>query len=86
MNDVNGYLKIIRPQTGGLFIARIKPMLCVGCDECLSACKYGVFKKAAEGKVEVHHPNRCKGCLDCLRVCLTKAIHILPGRGIGRTR
>jgi Pyruvate/2-oxoacid:ferredoxin oxidoreductase delta subunit len=72
---------------GALFIARIKSMLCVvGCFECLAVCKFGVFRRTEEGKVEAASEQRCAGCLKCISVCRTKAIHILPGGVFSRTR
>jgi len=75
-----------RAGTGGLFTARIKPLICVGCDECLAVCRYGVFRRTADGKIEAKSDHKCVGCLKCLEVCRTKAIHILPGKGFTRTR
>jgi Pyruvate/2-oxoacid:ferredoxin oxidoreductase delta subunit len=69
-----------------LFTARVKPLLCVGCDECLAVCKYGVLRRTADGKVEAKSGQHCAGCLKCLEVCRTKAIHILPGNCFARTR
>ena len=72
---------------GALFNARIKSMLCVaGCYECLAVCKYGVFRKSEDGKVEAAGGQRCAGCLKCVSVCRTKAVHILPGGVFSRTR
>lgn len=75
-----------RAGVAGLFTARIKPLLCVGCDECLAVCKYGVFRQTADGKVEAKIGQKCLGCHKCLAVCRTKAIQILPGLGFCRTR
>lgn len=85
----NGNGKSPNRQRAGLrrlFTARVKPLLCVGCDECLAECKYGVLRRTTDGKVEARSGQHCAGCLKCLDVCRTKAIHILPGNCFARTR
>ncbi|MBI5594321.1 MAG: 4Fe-4S dicluster domain-containing protein [Deltaproteobacteria bacterium] len=75
-----------RAGVAGLFTARIKSMLCVGCGECLAVCKYGVLRRTSDGKVEAKIGQKCLGCHKCIAVCRTKAIQILPGIGFSRTR
>ncbi len=85
-NGGNGNARNRRAGVVGLFTARVRPMLCVGCDECLAVCKYGVLMRRADGKVEAKVGQCCVGCLKCVGVCRTKAIHIMPGLGFARGR
>ena len=48
---------------------------CTNCQQCLGFCLFGVYGRAADGKVAVHNPQGCKtNCPACARICPEVAI------------
>jgi len=48
---------------------------CTDCGQCASFCLFGVYKTAANGRVEVTNPQACKvNCPACARVCPEAAV------------
>ncbi|MCD6530159.1 4Fe-4S binding protein [Candidatus Bathyarchaeota archaeon] len=46
---------------------------CTGCRECVKTCSFGVLEWLDDMPVVVD-PNKCAFCLDCEKICPTKAI------------
>jgi hypothetical protein len=48
---------------------------CVGCQQCLQFCLFGVYELDGNGGVRATEPDRCKpGCPACARICPRGAI------------
>ncbi len=57
-------------------IAKVDLEKCIGCGNCVNACKYNAIK-IVDGKAVVNN-FFCEGCKACSLVCPTKAIKIVP--------
>jgi heterodisulfide reductase subunit A len=59
-------------------IARIEPVLCSGCGQCIEACPYAAIYRV-DGYVEVDS-TLCKGCGSCAGACPPKAVTLINFR------
>ncbi|NHK29802.1 MAG: ferredoxin family protein [Asgard group archaeon] len=51
--------------------------LCIHCEDCIFACKEGVFElDNEEQKVIVGNEANCSGCRDCIEICPSIAIYV----------
>ncbi len=55
--------------------------LCVGCGNCMTACRHGALSAGADGKPVIDH-DRCKRCGACIEECNRNAL-ALDGREWG---
>ncbi|MBY0516800.1 MAG: pyruvate kinase [Bacteriovoracaceae bacterium] len=59
--------------------------VCASCQACVSVCPHGIWKisddKNRETRIDESRANRCTLDMECVRVCPTGAIEIIPTEG-----
>ena len=58
-------------------LARFNPDECIGCDQCLSFCRFDAITSTNEGEYPVNE-TLCEGCAVCVKLCPTGAFDWLP--------
>lgn len=53
------------------------PYACLGCGDCINACKYGAISISEKGCAIVDK-DKCVGCGECVDVCPNKLIDMIP--------
>ena len=56
-------------------IAVVRTDLCIGCEQCASACPAGAVSLSSEGKAVVEE-SLCRGCGACVGVCPVGAVQM----------
>ena len=56
-------------------IAVVETDLCIGCEQCASACPAGAVSLSSEGKAVVEE-SLCRGCGACVGVCPVGAVQM----------
>ena len=56
-------------------IAVVETDLCIGCEQCASACPVGAVSLSSEGKAVVEE-SLCRGCGACVGVCPVGAVQM----------
>jgi len=56
--------------------------LCIACGKCSRICP-GSLIKLKEGKAVIPRPERCWGCVSCIKECPSEAIALFLGEDMG---
>ena len=59
-------------------IQSINEVLCVRCGLCEAVCPTDVIR-SRDGKLCIEYPDDCCNCMECLFICPTEAIILVPG-------
>lgn len=57
--------------------------LCIGCGKCADVCPGSLIRRNAQNKVEIPCPERCWGCVSCVKECPVRAIEFYLGEDMG---
>lgn len=55
------------------------PFACLGCGDCVKACKYDAISISKKGCAVVDK-NKCVGCGECVAACPNKLIELIPSK------
>ncbi|GHU50823.1 ferredoxin [Clostridia bacterium] len=61
----------------------IRREACIGCGHCAEVCPGSLIMMDLGGKAAIPKPERCWGCVSCVKECSARAIDFFLGEDMG---